>query len=86
MHVVRQIPQSDFDFRAQSPHRPENQIAGQLRLHAEDMLDTAPYPRTGSIPLLLPIIQFPVTAPFPLEMFPVTAAFKFGKIVCRAVC
>jgi len=43
MHVVRQVPESDFNFRPGCTNSSKNEIAGDLYLNAKDMLDTAPY-------------------------------------------
>jgi len=43
VHIVRQVPEPDFNFRPSFTNGSQYQVSGDLRLNTEYMLDTAPY-------------------------------------------
>ncbi len=76
VYVIRQIPQSNLGRRPRQADDPQDQAAGSLCLHPEDMFDPTAHLRAGMVAAFFTLGQFLMTATLSLKMLPKTFLFQ----------
>ena len=83
--VIGLVSKPDFTSGSSNTNTSQYHIAGTLGLDSKDMLYSRTDLRPGSIPLLFPFGEFPVTRPLALNMFTVSFLVQLFQLLLRTV-